>query len=167
MSEPNSDPGLETSPAEVDEIVRRVGTSSGSVMRILQAIQGRYRYLPREALRRVCETTEITPAQITGVSTFYSQFRHTPVGKHMIRVCCGTACYVRGAELITDAIRRCLNIEEDSDTDPDRLFTVEKVACLGCCSLAPCMMIGEITYGHLTPQNVQKAVESFLKEQSR
>lgn len=150
--------------ADVDEIVARTGREPDRVMDILRAIQEEYRYLPREALRRVCEVTEITPAQITGVSTFYSQFRHTPVGRHIVRVCHGTACYVRGAEQITDSVRRHLGLEGDEDTDAERLFTVEKVACLGCCSLAPCLMIDEVTYGHLTPQNAPEAVESFLKE---
>jgi NADH:ubiquinone oxidoreductase subunit E len=149
---------------EVDRIVERVGRERNHVIEILQEIQRRFRYLPEAALRRVCEITDITPSRITGVSTFYSEFRHRPVGKYIIRVCHGTACYVRGAERISDAIRRCLHIEEGDDTDPERLFTLEEVACLGCCSLAPCMMIEDVTYGHLTPQNVEEAIESFLEE---
>jgi NADH:ubiquinone oxidoreductase subunit E len=149
---------------EIDEIVEGVGTQPKDALNILLRIQSTYRYLPEEALRRVCEITKITPAQITGVSTFYSQFRHKPVGKHIIKVCHGTACYVLGAERITEAVRKHLDIPEDADTDAGRLFTVENVACLGCCSLAPCLMIGEITYGHLTPQNTYKSVENFLKD---
>jgi NADH:ubiquinone oxidoreductase subunit E len=151
-------------PADVDEIVRREGGDGAHVIQILQAIQKRYRYLPREALRHVCEVTTITPAQITGVSTFYTQFRHEPVGRYIIRVCHGTACYVRGAERITEALRNQLGIDEGLDTDPQRLFTVEKVNCIGCCSLAPCMMIESVTYGHLSPQNVHRACDRFLKD---
>jgi NADH:ubiquinone oxidoreductase subunit E len=154
----------EFAPADIDRIVEDAGRSPDGVIAILRAIQGRYRYLPREALRRVCEVTEITPAQITGVSTFYSQFRHTPVGRHIVRVCHGTACYVRGAEQITDSIRRYLGLAEEEDTDDERTFTVEKVACLGCCSLAPCLMIDEVTYGHLTPQSAPESLEVFLKD---
>jgi len=149
---------------EIDEIVDAIGGKTRDTLTILLSIQGKYRYLPQEALRRVCEITEITPARIMGVSTFYSQFRHKPVGKHIIKVCHGTACYVLGAERITDSVRKCLAIEEEEDTDADRLFTVENVACLGCCSLAPCLMIDDITYGHLTPQNTYKTIENFLKD---
>ena len=150
--------------SEVDEIVRRVGSGQERLVELLQAIQERYRWLPGAALERVCETTAITPARITGVSTFYSGFRHRPVGKHVVRVCFGTACYVRGAELIADALNRYLGIEEGSDTDPERLFTVERVACLGCCSLAPCLTVEDVTYGHLTPQSAPKAIRDFLEE---
>lgn len=149
---------------EIDEIVREVGAKPKDALGILLRIQAKYRYLPLEAMRRVCEVTEITPARLTGVSTFYSQFRHKPVGKHIVRVCHGTACYVLGAERITDAIRRHLEIEEDSDTDASRLFTVEKVACIGCCSLAPCLMIDDVTYGHLSPRTAHKALEDFLRD---
>ena len=158
---------LEIDLREIDEIVERVGKRSKDTLTLLLSIQSKYRYLPREALRRVCEITEITPAQITSVSTFYSQFRHKPVGKHIIRVCHGTACYVLGAEQITNAVRKHLEIPEGEDTDAKRWFTVENVACLGCCSLAPCMMIDEITYGHLTPQNTGKAIDAFLRDQRR
>ena len=115
-------------PGVVQRIVERVGRQEGAVIPILQAVQARFRYLPRQALVRVCEITEITPAQITGVATFYSQFRHMPVGKHLISVCHGTACHVAGAEAISDALRRHLGIESDGDTDTARLFTVQKVA---------------------------------------
>ena len=149
---------------EVDEIIERVGSEEDRIVQILQAIQEKHRYLPAEALRRVTEITKITPARLYGVATFYSQFRLTPVGRYTIRVCHGTACYVRGAKLITEAIRKDLRIQEGSDTDPRRIFTVEEVACIGCCSLAPCMMIEDVTYGHLGPQNVAGAMKHFLKE---
>lgn len=156
----------EVVPSQVDEIVEREGPSRRRVVAILRAIQSRYGWLPREALRRVTDITEITPAEITGVSTFYSQFRHRPVGRHIVRVCHGTACYVLGADRITDSIRRSLGLEGEEDTDRERLFTVEKVACLGCCSLAPCLMIDDVTYGHLTPQTAPEALEGFLDEYS-
>ncbi len=136
----------------VDQVVEKVGTGKEKVLEILQAIQGHYGYLPQEALQRVCELTEITPASIAGVSTFYNQFRHRPAGRHIIHVCHGTACHVKGSELVQDAFRRHLEIPEGDDTDAQRLFTVEKVACLGCCTLAPVVQIDEVTYGHLTPR---------------
>ena len=146
----------------VDQIVERFGRGSDAVIPILQAIQSQYRYVPQEAVRRVCALTDITPAAIVGVSTFYTQFRHHPVGKHIIHVCHGTACHVKGAELIQDAFQRRLGIGEGNDTDADGLFTIEKVACLGCCTLAPVVQIDGITYGHLTPTSIGEVIDDFL-----
>ena len=142
-------PGIDL--AFVDEVVAREGRGPEAAIPILQAIQAHYRYLPDEALRRVCELTEITPAQISGTSSFYSRFRRSPVGEHIVRVCHGTACHVAGARQITDELRRELKIPEGGDTDPSRTFTIEEVACLGCCSLAPVVMVDEHTAGNLTP----------------
>jgi NADH:ubiquinone oxidoreductase subunit E len=150
----------------VDQVVAEEGTHNEAAIPILQRIQTHYRYLPNEALERVCELTEITPSQIAGVSSFYSQFRRSPVGKYIIKVCHGTACHVTGATEITEEVRRHLKIEEDSDTDPERLFTVEEVACLGCCSLAPVLMIDETTAGNLKPASACEAIEEFRMEQS-
>ena len=111
----------------------------------------------------MCELTEITPAAIAGVSTFYTQFRHQPVGEHMISVCHGTACHVKGAGLVQEALRRHLNIAAGDDTDADGLFTIEKVACLGCCTLAPVVQIDGVTYGHLTPGMVGDVLDDFLQ----
>jgi len=147
-------------PAFVDELVERFGRSREAAIPILQAIQNHYRYLPDEALRRVCERTEITPAQIAGTSSFYSQFRRSPVGRHVVRVCHGTACHVAGAEPIRDELRRHLGIPPGADTDPRRLFTLDAVACLGCCSLAPVLMIGEETAGRLTPATARQTVDA-------
>ena len=149
----------------VDQLVERVGTGKEKTLEILQAIQGHFGYLPEEALQRVCELTEITAASIVGVATFYNQFRHQPAGRHTIRVCVGTACHVKGGERIYDAFKRCLDIPEGSDTDKDRMFTVEKVACLGCCTLAPATQIDQVTYGHLTAGAVSGVLDNFLREQ--
>lgn len=94
----------------VDQTVERLGRGSDAAIPILQAIQTHYRYVPPEAIERVCELTEITPAAIVGVATFYNQFRHRPVGRHIIQICHGTACHVKGAELIQDAFQRRLGI---------------------------------------------------------
>jgi len=144
----------------VDGLFEKLGTGRESAIPILQAIQTHYRYLPDEALARVCERTEITPAQIAGTSSFYAQFRRSPVGRHVVRVCHGTACHVAGAGQITQELRRHLDIAPDSDTDPRRMFTVDAVACLGCCSLAPVMMIEEETVGRLTPASARQALDA-------
>lgn len=146
----------------VDRTVEQIGTGSEKVLAILQALQSHYGYLPDEALRRVCDLTDITPAAITGVSTFYDQFRHRPAGSHIINVCIGTACHVKGAEQVYEAFRRYLEIPEGEDTDAQRLFTVEKIACLGCCTLAPAVQIDDVTYGHLTRESVPKVLSDFL-----
>ncbi|MBN1361447.1 MAG: NAD(P)H-dependent oxidoreductase subunit E [Sedimentisphaerales bacterium] len=148
----------------VDETVEKVGTGAEKVLEILQALQGHYGYLPQEALERVCELTEITPAAITGVSSFYDQFRHRPAGQHIIHVCVGTACHVKGAEQVYEAFRSYLDIPTDDDTDPQKVFTVERIACLGCCTLAPAVQIDGVTYGHLTRETVPKVLNDFLKQ---
>ena len=104
--------------AIVDDTVRRLGRSPDAVVPILQALQEQFRFLPEEALWRVCETTDITPASIWGIATFYDQFRHHPVGRHIVHVCHGTACHVNGAERINEALRLRLGIPQGKDTDP-------------------------------------------------
>jgi NADH:ubiquinone oxidoreductase subunit E len=135
----------------VDQFVAREGRGKESAIILLQAIQAHYRYLPDEALHRLCELTEITPAEVAGTSSFYGQFRRSPVGKHVVRVCHGTACHVAGARQITEELRRHLAIPEGADTDAGRLFTVDEVACLGCCSLSPVVTVDGHTSGRLTP----------------
>ena len=146
----------------VDEAVARLDRGPEAAIPILQALQDHYRYLPEAALRRVCELTRITPAQIAGIGTFYNQFRHRPMGRHLVSVCHGTACHVKGSVPVHDALHRHLGITGPEDTDPQGLFTVQKVACLGCCTLAPVMQIDGVTYGHLTPDRVPEVLEDFL-----
>ncbi len=144
--------------AFVDELVSSYGPGKENAIALLQAIQSHYRYLPDEAMRRLCERTEITPAQLAGTSSFYGQFRGTPVGKHLVRVCHGTACHVAGARQISDELRRYLAIPENADTDTARMFTLGEVACLGCCSLAPVLMVDGHTEGRLTPSGASAAL---------
>jgi NADH-quinone oxidoreductase subunit F len=152
----------------VDRTVDELGTGPENVLKILHALQGHYGYLPREALEHVCRISQITPASIEGVSSFYDHFRHKPVGRHIIHVCVGTACHVKGADRVYEAFYRHLGIDEGDDTDAQKLFTVEKIACLGCCTLAPAVQIDNVTYGHLTPDTVSEVIEDFLRyEQSR
>jgi len=148
----------------VGALVERLGRGREAAIPLLQGIQTHYRYLPDEALQRVCELTEVTPAQIAGTSTFYSQFRRSPVGRHVVRVCHGTACHVAGAEQITQELRRYRGIPDGEDTDADRLFTVDAVACVGCCSLAPVMMIEDETSGRLTPATARQTLDALVQE---
>jgi NADH-quinone oxidoreductase subunit F len=163
MSEPLTpiEPAVELS--SVDAIVAQVGRERRLAIPLLQAVQAHYGYLPPAALVRLCEVSEVTPAQVEGVASFYSQFRRMPAGRHLISVCHGTACHVAGAEKVTDAVRRHLGLEGEADTDAARLFTVQKVACLGCCSLAPVMRIDGRTYGHLSAETVPRVIEQFLR----
>ena len=163
MRAPQTPPPLDLT--FVDDLVAKEGRGLESAIVLLQAIQNHYRYLPDEAMRRLCEITEITPAQLAGTSSFYGQFRNTPVGKHMVRVCHGTACHVAGARQITDELRRYLAIPEGSDTDSARIFTVGEVACLGCCSLAPVLIVDGHTAGRLTPSTASAALAHVEESQ--
>ncbi len=151
----------------VDLIIGNLGTSADKVIPILQAVQYEFNYLPEEALKRVVEKTDIVPASIFGIASFYSQFRLKPIGKHLIKVCIGTACHVKGAMLVYDAFGRQLELSEGEDTDRERLFTLEKVACLGCCTLAPVVQIDDKTYGHVESEKVSEIIEDFLSGSHR
>ncbi len=148
--------------APLNRILRRLAKKPGSTIQLLQETQKIYGYLPREALVRIAEATGTDVSQIYGVATFYSQFRLKPVGKHIIKVCHGTACHVSGAERITEACEEFLGIP-DGETTPDGMFTLESVACLGCCSLAPVMMIDETTYGRLTDRETKRILKKYQK----
>ena len=145
----------------IDQLLTQTGREPAATIPILQGIQREYRYLPEPALRRVSEVTGIRLADLVGVATFYHQFRMQPVGRHTLRVCHGTACHVKGSENIHDAINRALLIPSGRDTTPDHEFTVERVACLGCCTLAPVVAIEEATYGHLTADAIGVMLDDF------
>ena len=146
----------------VDEVVELTGRDPENVVLILQEVQKRLNWLPSEALKHICKVTDITPEQISGVSTFYSQFRHLPVGKHTIKICAGTACHVKGSPLISDAFKRILKIDNVRNASPDNLFSIEEVACLGCCTLAPVVQIDGKTYGHVKPTQANEIIHDFL-----
>ncbi len=145
----------------IDRLITEKGATKKSLIPILQAIQNEYNYLPEEALRYLADQSEITAAEIIGVASFYSQFRLQPVGEHMIKVCVGTACHVKGAVQVYDAFRRELKLNDGIHTDADGKYTVEKVACLGCCTLAPVVQIDGTTYGHVASDQVGQIIEDF------
>ena len=146
----------------VQRIIDAHGRDGSGLIPILHALQNHFGYLPEEALKLVCARTDITPARIAGVASFYTQFRHRPVGRHIISVCHGTACHVKDAGRVQEALERCLKIPPGDDTDPEGNFTLHKVACLGCCTLAPVIQIDDMTFGHLTPDAVPRVLQDFL-----
>lgn len=152
---------------EVDRIIQTYGKAPEALIPILQAVQAKYNYLPKPILHSIARRTNISPASITSVSTFYSQFRHKPAGEHFIKVCIGTACHVKGGQNVFEAFKQLLGIGKTEDTDKDRIFTVEKVACLGCCMLAPAVQIDDITYGPVEPNTVGNVVSDFLRSKEQ
>ncbi|MBU1240081.1 NADH-quinone oxidoreductase subunit NuoE [Myxococcota bacterium] len=144
----------------VSKIIEETGKGAEMAIPILQKIQDHFRYLPMEALEEVCRHSAITPSQLYGVATFYSQFRLKPVGEVIIKVCHGTACHVGRAATITEALEEEFQIK-DGESTPDMKFTLESVACVGCCSLAPVVVIGKDTYGKLSPKKVVEIVKEY------
>ena len=147
-------------------VIKDYSGSESQLIPLLQKLQEAYGYLPRDVITRLSEKTGIFVSQIMGVITFYSQFRLEPIGKNIVRVCFGTACHVIGAENVADAICRELGITLGQTTE-DRMFTVESVACIGCCSLAPVIMINNETHGRLTPDTARKVIREFSQRQAK
>ena len=144
----------------LDALLASYKGRKGSLIPILQGAQELIGYLPPEVFGKIAGATGIPVSELYGVATFYAQFRLAPVGKLIIKVCHGTACHVQNANAISEAIEEALEIK-DGQTTPDGLFTLESVACLGCCSLAPVMMIGDDTYGKLTGTEAVKIIKNI------
>lgn len=144
----------------LDGVLKEYAAVKGSLITILQHTQDIYGYLPKEAIECISERTGIAASEIMGVATFYTQFRFQPVGKYLIMLCQGTACHVNGSERILDTVRDELGIE-DGGTTEDGIFSLKCVACLGCCSLSPVMMVNEDTYGSLTPEKTKKILREL------
>ena len=138
----------------------------GSLITILQEAQEAYGYLPMDVMEHIAERTHTPIATIVGVATFYAQFRLEPVGKYLIMLCQGTACHVNGSDMIEESVCEHLGIS-DGETTEDGIFTLNNVACLGCCSLAPVMMVqsadGDETYGNLTKDSVKEILDEIRK----
>lgn len=147
--------------AKIDEIIAKFKGKRGATIPLLQELQALEGYLSKETMRYASEATGIKLADMFGVATFYSMFRLRPQGRHIIRVCKGTACHVSGANTIYNAIKSHLKLGEAEDTTEDGKYTLMEVACLGCCSLAPVIMIDQDTHGTLTPDGVGKILDSY------
>ena len=150
----------------LDGIIDELGTDRGSLITVLQRAQEVYGYLPTDVMYAVAERLGVSPARVMGVATFYTQFRLTPVGRHLIMLCKGTACHVNGADSIEKAVCGELGIK-DGETTADGLFSLKTVACLGCCSLSPVMMIDEETYGSLTPASAVEIIKKIKEHESK
>ncbi len=164
-TKPKPETGDKVDLSLLNGLISKYKGKKGNVIPLLQGAQDIYGYLPNDAFLKISEETGLSLSNLFGVATFYAQFRLNPVGKHIIKVCHGTACHVQNANVITEALEDALKIK-DGETTEDRLFTLESVACLGCCSLAPVMMIGDDTYGKLTGSESVKIVKNIRIKES-
>ena len=158
MSSPDSNP-QDIEEIDVREQTRQLigqmaeGPIGRSLVTVLQQVQAELGYLSREALLTVAEELEVPAARVYGVATFYNQFRFTPPGRHPIRVCMGTACAIKLGNVVLQSWERRLGIAEGETTE-DREYSLERVACVGCCSLAPVAIVGDDVHGHMSPTKV-------------
>ncbi len=148
----------------LNPIIEQYKGKSGNMIPILQKTQDLYGFLPKQAFIKISEGTNLELSDMYGVATFHAQFRLNPVGKHIIKVCHGTACHVQNATELTEALAESLKVK-DGETTPDNLFTLESVACLGCCSLAPVLTVDDETFGKLSGKDAVKIIKEIrLKE---
>ena len=148
----------------IKPVINKYLNKKGNLIPILQATQEIYGYLPEKIFYEISNKTGIKLSDMYGVATFYAQFRLSPVGENIIKICHGTACHVQNAKALTTALEDNLSIK-DGETTEDNLFTLESVACLGCCSLAPVMMVGDETYGNLDGKSADKIIKKMKKKQ--
>ena len=150
----------------LNPLIEKYKNKKGNLIPLLQGAQDIFGYIPRVAFDKLAVETGIPLSEMYGVATFYAQFRLKPVGKHIVKVCHGTACHVQNAKAISTSLKEALKIE-DGGTTEDGLFTLESVACLGCCSLAPVMMVAGETYGKLTGAQAVKIVRNIRTSEKK
>ncbi len=151
---------------ETRKILKRFGRKRGNLIPILQRVQGRLGYLPREAMREIAEFLGIPDIDVYGVVTFYNQFRLTPPGRHSIRVCLGTACHMKGGYITLDAWSRRLGVDS-GETTADREFDLDTVACVGCCTMAPVTVVDDRPEGKVEPTKVDGILLAFERERKK
>ncbi len=159
----NSFKGTIAQERELKGIIKAHKEMPGALLPVLQEAQGIYGYLPIEVQQMVAEGLEISLSEVYGVATFYSQFSLTPKGEHRISVCLGTACYVKGADKILAEVENKLGIKSGECT-PDGLFSIDSCRCVGACGLAPVMMVDDEVYGKMTPDQVDKILDKYIKK---
>ena len=151
---------------QTKQILSRFGRERGNLIPILQKVQGKLGYLPREAMLEIAKFLDIPPIDVYGVDTFYNQFRLTPPGRHSIRVCLGTACHMKGGYITLDAWKRRLGVDR-GETTPDREFDLDTVACVGCCTMAPVTVVDNKPEGKVEPTKVDGILLSFEREREK
>ncbi len=148
----------------LEKILSSYNGNNKEVIPILQAVQQEFGFLPELEMSEVARFTGLPESRIYGVATFFEQFRFTPMGRNRVTICRGTACHVRGAQRITEEIERKLGIKAGETTE-DLEYTIETAACIGCCGLAPTIVVNETTYGDLTPAKTIKVLDERAKEE--
>jgi len=151
--------------ADMDRVIRLYAGERGQLIRILQKAQEIFGYLPEEVQAYIAEKLEIPVSEVNGVVTFYSLFATEPKGKYTLSVCMGTACYVKGAQALMDALKEELKIDE-GETTPDGVFTIKSTRCVGACGLAPILMANEDVYGKASPGEIKKIIQTCRKGES-
>ncbi len=139
---------------DVKSMLKKVEQSRSSLIPLLQNIQEKYCFLAPEAIELIADKLNLNTCEVYGVATFYNQFRFHPPGKHQVKVCMGTACHVKGGDIILENFERKLDIKVGQTTE-DREFSVDKVACIGCCALAPAVVIDEKIHAYMSPSKVE------------
>ena len=150
---------------KVMEILDRFERSETKIIPILQAVQEEYRYLPQEVMTFIATSLGVSPARLYGVATFYSHFSLEPKGKHILKMCDGTACHVRGSSAVIDAIRAKLNLTPKKITTDDMMYTFETVSCLGARGLAPVLVVDDEVHGQVTPEQALQLIAKIEAEE--
>ena len=153
--------------APTDKILEAFQYDASKLIPILQQVQDVYRYLPEDVMRHIAGKLNISPAKVFGVATFFAHFSITPKGKHIVKVCNGTACHVKGSPSIINAVKTKLKLTGNKETTDDGLFTLECVSCLGACGLAPVMVIDDTVHGQMTPEKVNKLIDELIAAEAK
>ncbi len=152
--------------APAAKILKEFGKDAAKLIPILQKVQDAYGFLPEDIMRYVANELEISPARVFGVATFFAHFATTPKGKHIVRVCNGTACHVKGSATVINMVREVLKLKPGQDTTEDGLFTLECVSCLGACGLAPVMVMDETVHGQITADKAAQIIDEVRKQEA-
>ncbi len=152
--------------APAAKILQDFGKDSAKLIPILQKVQDAYGFLPEDIMRFIANELEISPARVFGVATFFAHFAITPKGKHIVRVCNGTACHVKGSSFVINTVKEKLKLKPGQDTTEDGMFTLECVSCLGACGLAPVMVMDETVHGQITPAKAVEIIDEVIKQEA-
>ena len=147
----------------VDEVLKNNSKNREDLIPVLQKVQAKLGYLPALAMGKIAEGLQVPAADVYGLATFYNQFRLNPPGKHQVKVCLGTACYMVGGDITLESFERRMEIKE-GETSRDRLYNLERVACVGCCSMAPVVVVDDVVEGKVTPTRVDGIMLALNEE---